>query len=66
MHVLQPFTDLAYEQHRVQLCQVVVLVNDAVEQLPSFHTTAQSHTHNYSNGQMRTHALLQIDRLTIP
>lgn len=41
MHVLQPFTDLAYKQHSVQLCQVVVLVDDAVKQLPSLHTTAQ-------------------------
>lgn len=41
MHVLQPFTDLPYEQHCVQLRQVVVLVNDAVEQLPSLHTTAR-------------------------
>lgn len=38
MHVLQPLTDLAYEEHRVQLCQVVVLIDDAVKQLPSFHT----------------------------
>lgn len=31
VHVLQPFTDLTDEQHRVQLRQVVVLVNDAVK-----------------------------------
>lgn len=44
MHVLQPFTDLPYKQHRVQLCEVVVLVNDSVKQLPSFHTTTQRET----------------------
>lgn len=38
VHVPQPFTDLTYEQHRVQLRQVVVLINDAVKQLPSLHT----------------------------
>lgn len=38
VHVLKPFTDLTYEQHRVQLCQVVVLIDDAVKQLPSLHT----------------------------
>lgn len=37
VHVLKPFTDLTYKQHRVQLCQVVVLVNDAVKQLSSLH-----------------------------
>lgn len=37
VHVLKPFTDLAYKQHRVQLRQVVVLINDAVKQLPSLH-----------------------------
>lgn len=45
VHVLQPFTDLAYEQHRVQLCQVVVLVDDAVKQLPSLHTRPQREAH---------------------
>ena len=38
MHVLKPFTDLTYEEHRVQLGQVVVLIDDAVKQLPSLHT----------------------------
>lgn len=37
VHVLKPFTDLTYKQHRVQLRQVVVLINDAVKQLPSLH-----------------------------
>ena len=47
MHVLQPFTDLAYKQHRVQLRQVVVLINDAVKQLASLNTEA--HTHIYQH-----------------
>lgn len=47
MHVLQPLTDLPYEQHRVQLCQVVVLIDDAVEQLPSLHTTRNKRVCNF-------------------
>lgn len=38
VHVLKPFADLTYEEHRVQLGQVVVLIDDAVKQLPSLHT----------------------------
>lgn len=38
VHVLQALTDLPYEQHRVQLRQVVVLIDDAVKQLPTLHT----------------------------
>lgn len=38
VHVSKPFTDLTYKQHRVQLRQVVVLIDDAVKQLPSLHT----------------------------
>lgn len=37
MHVLQPFADLPYEEHRVEFCQVVIFINDAVKQLPSLH-----------------------------
>lgn len=46
MHVLQSLTDLAYEQHRVQLCQVVVLVDDAVKQLPSLYTARNKSIYN--------------------
>lgn len=38
VHVSKPFTYLTYKQHRVQLRQVVVLIDDAVKQLPSLHT----------------------------
>lgn len=44
MHVLQALADLPYEQHSVQLRQVVVLVDDAVKQLSSFHTAVQTYT----------------------
>ncbi len=58
VHVLQPFTDLAYKQHRVQLCQVVVLINDAVKELPSLHARSQreahTHTHNHSRKELVT------------
>lgn len=42
VHVLQPLTDLADEQHRVQLRQVVVLVDDAVKQLAALHTATSA------------------------
>lgn len=42
VHVLQALTDLADEQHRVQLRQVVVLVDDAVKQLPALHTATSA------------------------
>lgn len=39
VHVLQALTDLPDEQHRVQLHQSVVLIDDSVKELPSIHTT---------------------------
>lgn len=42
VHVLQPLTDLADEQHRVQLRQVVVLVDDSVKQLAALHTATSA------------------------
>lgn len=42
VHVLQPLTDLANEQNRVHLRQVVVLVDDAVKQLTALHTATNT------------------------
>ena len=58
MHVLQPFTDLAYKQHRVQLRQVVVLINDAVKQFASLNTEAQREAFTYFNSQKELLILL--------
>jgi hypothetical protein len=38
MHVPYPLTDLLDEQDGIKLCQVVVLINDAVKQLSTLHT----------------------------
>ena len=38
VHVPYPLTDLLHEQDGVQLCQVAVFINDAIEQLPTLHT----------------------------
>lgn len=70
MHVLQSLTDLAYEQHRVQLCQVVVFINDAVKQLPSLHTTRNKSIYNVAaledENTCRTSTHVQIRLLTTP
>jgi len=66
MHVLQPFTDLPYEQHRVQLGQVVVLIDDAVKQLASLHTKAQRRTQLQPGCCIETDIHMPFDRLTIP
>lgn len=38
VHVPYPLTDLLHEQDGVQLCQTTVFINDAIKQLPTFHT----------------------------
>lgn len=70
MHVLQSLTDLAYKQHRVQLCQVVVLINDAVKQLPPLHTTRNESIYNVAaledESKRRTRTCVQVRLLTTP
>ncbi len=38
VHVAQAFTDLPDEHHRVELCQLIVLIDDSVEEFTSINT----------------------------
>lgn len=46
VHVFYALADLLDEQDGVELRQAAVLINDAVEQLPAFHTTEGRGTHS--------------------
>lgn len=42
VHVAQAFTDLPDEHHRVELRQLVVLIDDSVEEFTSINTVQRS------------------------